>query len=139
MAKKKPKAPKNGPLVVDARTVWQVKKPRYNGYTCGHGPHGSAKYNRAKVKSAWRRENEQGAPSRGSFPFCRPLCAHLALNYRLAPMRDASVAQGIEHRSPKAGVVRSNRIGGTNGSEPRIFVRGFVLAGQTCCVFFSLL
>jgi hypothetical protein len=25
----------------------------------------------------------------------------------------ASVAQGIEHRSPKAGVVRSNRIGGT--------------------------
>ena len=28
------------------------------------------------------------------------------------PLR-ASVAQGIEHRSPKAGVVRSNRIGGT--------------------------
>ena len=26
---------------------------------------------------------------------------------------NASVAQGIEHRSPKAGVVRSNRIGGT--------------------------
>lgn len=26
---------------------------------------------------------------------------------------NASVAQGIEHRSPKAGVVRSNRTGGT--------------------------
>lgn len=33
---------------------------------------------------------------------------------RYTPPLRASVAQGIEHRSPKAGVVRSNRIRGTN-------------------------
>ena len=37
---------------------------------------------------------------------------------------NASVAQGIEHRSPKAGVVRSNRIGGTikNSRSEDIFL-----------------
>ncbi len=38
----------------------------------------------------------------------------------------ASVAQGIEHRSPKAGVVRSNRIGGTSKC-----------AGQRACFLWS--
>ena len=35
----------------------------------------------------------------------------------------ASVAQGIEHRSPKAGVVRSNRTGGT------------IVSRRSLCVF----
>lgn len=44
-------------------------KPRYNGYACGHGPHGDAKYNRARAKRAWRRQMGQEGASRGSFPF----------------------------------------------------------------------
>lgn len=44
-------------------------KPRYNGYACGHGPHGDAKYNRARAKQAWRRQMGQEGASRGSFPF----------------------------------------------------------------------
>lgn len=62
MTKKKLKAPKSGPLVIDAHTVWQTKKPRYNGYACGHGLHGGVKYDRAKQKSVWRKEADQGAP-----------------------------------------------------------------------------
>lgn len=45
--------------------------PRYNGYGCGHGAHGDAKYNRAKAKRAWRSEMGHEGASRGSFPFSR--------------------------------------------------------------------
>ena len=44
-------------------------KPRFNGYACGHGAHGDAKYNRAKEKRAWRERGGQEGASRGSFPF----------------------------------------------------------------------
>ena len=42
-------------------------KPRYNGYACGHGVHGSAKYSRTKAKRAWQRQMRQEGASRGSF------------------------------------------------------------------------
>ena len=40
-------------------------------------------------------------------------CVSSALSFSARILRAGSVAQGIEHRSPKAGVVRSNRIWGT--------------------------
>ena len=87
MARKR-HVPKTGPLVISSEQVWQAQKPRYNGFACGHGPQGDAKYNRAKSKRAWRKELENGAPGKGLLPF-----AHLssiewrgrqpsALNYR---------------------------------------------------------
>ena len=44
-------------------------KPRYNGFACGHGAHGPAKYSRARAKQAWRRQMRQEGAPRGSFPF----------------------------------------------------------------------
>ena len=60
-----------------ANVVWHqtaeeatlAHKPRFNGYACGHGAHGDAKYNRAKDKRAWRERGGQEGASRGSFPF----------------------------------------------------------------------
>ena len=34
------------PIVIDAKTIWEMRKPRYNGYLCGHGPHSTTKYKR---------------------------------------------------------------------------------------------
>ncbi|WP_165044171.1 hypothetical protein [Adlercreutzia sp. ZJ138] len=44
-----------------------AKKPHYNGFACGHGTHGDTKYNRAKAKRDWMRQ--EGA-SKGSFLVC---------------------------------------------------------------------
>lgn len=44
-------------------------KPRYNGYACGYGAHGGAKYRRAKEKQSWQRQIRQEGASRGSFLF----------------------------------------------------------------------
>lgn len=33
-------------LVVDAMAIWEMRKPRYNGYSCGYGIHGNTKYSR---------------------------------------------------------------------------------------------
>lgn len=46
-----------------------ASKPHYNGFACGHGAHGSAKYSRARAKQAWQRQMRQEGASRGSFPF----------------------------------------------------------------------
>ncbi len=46
-------------------------KPRYNGFACGHGAHGPAKYSRARAKQAWKRQMRQEGAPRGSFPFGR--------------------------------------------------------------------
>ena len=43
-----------------------ASKPRYNGFACGHGAHGSVKYSRARAK---QRQMRQEGASRGSFPF----------------------------------------------------------------------
>lgn len=67
MAKKKPRIPKDGP--VWRRTAEEAtldKMPKYNAHACGTGPHGDAKYNRARQKRAWEREiGQQGARNRG--------------------------------------------------------------------------
>lgn len=49
MAKKK-RTIKSNLLVIDAHTVWQSQKPRYNGFACGHGAHGKRGYNRNAEK-----------------------------------------------------------------------------------------
>lgn len=41
--------------VLSAEEVWQVKKPRYNGWQTGHGKHKSKKIYDRKDKS-WRDE-----------------------------------------------------------------------------------
>lgn len=70
MSKGKRKMP-NGNVVwrqsADEATL--AKKPRYNGFACGHGTHGDTKYNRTKVKRALRQQLRQEGASRGSFLF----------------------------------------------------------------------
>lgn len=46
-----------------------AKKPHYNGYICGHGAHGDAKYSRTKSKRAWQKQLKQEGAPRGSFLF----------------------------------------------------------------------
>ena len=46
-----------------------ASKPLYNGFACGHGAHGSKKYQRSKVKQAWRKQLRQEGAPRGSFLF----------------------------------------------------------------------
>lgn len=49
------RVPKTGAVWhLSAEDATLAKKPRYNGYACGHGAHGDAKYNRAKQKRAWK-------------------------------------------------------------------------------------
>ena len=50
-AKRKKRAPKSGAVWrMSAKEATLAKKPRYNGYACGHGAHGDAKYSRTKSK-----------------------------------------------------------------------------------------
>lgn len=75
MSKKRKRAHPVQPAKPKDAVVWRqsaeeatlAAKPRYNGFACGHGAHGSAKYSRAKTKQAWKRQMRQegalGAPS----------------------------------------------------------------------------
>ena len=55
MTKKKHKGGDTSPVWhVSAEEATLRKMPRYNGFACGHGPHGDAKYNRTKEKRRWR-------------------------------------------------------------------------------------
>lgn len=68
--KRKRKVPKTGAVwrqTADEATLAQ--NPRYNGFACGHGAHGSAKYNRTKENRAWQKQLRQEGAPRGSFPF----------------------------------------------------------------------
>lgn len=70
MSKKKRKTPKDNVVWRQpAEEATLAKKPRYNGFACGHGAHGSAKYDRTKAKRAWEKRMRQEGASRGSFPF----------------------------------------------------------------------
>lgn len=64
-AKRKKRAPKSGAVWrMSAEEATLAKKPRYNGYACGHGVHGDAKYSRTKSKRAWQKQlKPRGAPS----------------------------------------------------------------------------
>ena len=81
MSKKKTRASQSGPVWHrSAEEATLDKMPKYNAHICKTGPHGSAKYDRAKAKRDWQREMSQGiARTRGRFPF---LGAH---GFRVVP------------------------------------------------------
>ncbi len=62
-------------LPTAAGVVWRqsaeeatlASKPLYNGFACGHGVHGSKKYQRSKAKQAWKKQLRQEGAPRGSF------------------------------------------------------------------------
>lgn len=57
MARKRRKVPKEGPVWRQSGLeVTRLQRPRYDGFACGHGPHGDAKYNRTKAKRQFARE-----------------------------------------------------------------------------------
>ena len=68
VARKKQRVPKSGSVwhrSAEEATLDQM--PKFNAHACGTGPPGDAKYNRAKLKAAWRKElYRQGTRDRGS-------------------------------------------------------------------------
>ncbi len=81
--KKRQHVAKSGPLVIDSRLVWQTRKPRYNGFACGYGKHGDAKYNRAKAKNAWRKDFGTKGSQEGPFFLMRVACPLFAFYFGL--------------------------------------------------------
>ena len=74
-AKRTKRVPKSGAVWrMSAEEATLAKKPRYNGFACGHGAHGDAKYNRAKAKRAWNNQVRREGAHKGSFFFCRCRC-----------------------------------------------------------------
>lgn len=43
-------------LVISSMEIWEMRKPKYDAYVCGHGAHGFKGYNRRKVKEQFKRE-----------------------------------------------------------------------------------
>ena len=52
MSKKKKNCKKRDPSVFKSSSFEQsmLKKPRFNGFQTGHGPHGDVRYNRRKAR-----------------------------------------------------------------------------------------
>ena len=71
---RKQHVPKTGPVWhQSAEQATLAKKPRYNGFACGHGVHGSTKYCRAKEKRAWQKQlGQEGAPHEAPSFFAAP-------------------------------------------------------------------
>ena len=46
-------------MTFSAMEIWEMRKPRYNAYMCGHGAHGHKGYNRQKEKEHFRKEEWQ--------------------------------------------------------------------------------
>ena len=61
MSRKAKRVPKRGAVWhLSAEEATLAKKPRYNGFACGHGTHGDTKYNRARANRAWKRDMQKG-------------------------------------------------------------------------------
>lgn len=61
MSRKAKRVPKRGAVWhLSAEEATLAKKPRYNGFACGHGAHGDTKYNRARANRAWKRDVQKG-------------------------------------------------------------------------------
>lgn len=64
MARKRRKVPKEGPVWRQSGLeVTRQQRPHYNGFACGHGPHGDAKYNRTKANRQLTRELDSSSLS----------------------------------------------------------------------------
>lgn len=72
-AKAKRAVPKNGPVWYrSAEEATLDQMPKFNGFRCGTGAHGDAKYNRAKAKRTWQQQlRQEGTRDHGSLPFSR--------------------------------------------------------------------
>ncbi len=67
--RKKPCAGNGAVWHQSAEEATLATKPLYNGFACGHGAHGSKKYQRCKAKQSWRKQMRQEGAPRGSFRF----------------------------------------------------------------------
>ena len=55
MSKRKNKIPKSSVIVIDSMTIWNMQKPKHDGWVCDYGAHGKNKYSRKeKHKTDWR-------------------------------------------------------------------------------------
>ncbi len=69
-ARRKKRVPKTGAVWrLSTEEATLAKKPKYNGYACGHGAHGSAKFNRTKSNRAWKAQLRQEGVQKGPFFF----------------------------------------------------------------------
>lgn len=50
------KKSKNKRYVITSEQLFDAAKPKFNGFGCGYGAHGKAKYDRNKEKARARRE-----------------------------------------------------------------------------------
>ena len=84
-----------------------AKMPKYNGYACGYGAHGNAKYHRAKSKRAWKAQMQKEGASRGSFPFieARRRDPAAARSQRRSCLRQAAGEQPTSREKAVAKVV----------------------------------
>ena len=70
MARKRKKVAKTGPVWHEsAEEATLAKMPRYDAWTCGHGPHGGYGYERAKEKRAWRKQMRREGARDGLLSF----------------------------------------------------------------------
>ena len=84
MARKRKKVAKTGAVWhQSAEEATLAKMPRYDAWACGHGPHGTAGYARAKEKRAWQKQMRQEGARTGSFLFLP------AKAVQAAPVRDS--------------------------------------------------
>lgn len=44
---------------ISKEKIWNARKPKFNGYAIGYGPHGDTKYNRQKNKQDFYKQLEQ--------------------------------------------------------------------------------
>ena len=118
MSKKRKKAHPVQPVKPKGNIVWRqsaeeatlASKPRYNGFACGHGAHGSAKYSRARAKPAWKRQMRQEGASRGSFPF-----SVLALVAADRCRKNGAGLRRVWHRVPSRPIMSQLLIAGSMG------------------------
>lgn len=118
MSKKHKKAHPVQPVKPKGNVVWRqsaeeatlASKPRYNGFACGHGAHGSAKYSRARAKQAWKRQMRQEGASRGSFSF--PVLALVAAD---RCRKNAAGLRRVWHRVPSRPIMSQLLIAGSVG------------------------
>ena len=87
-----------------------AKMPKYNGYACGYGAHGNAKYHRAKSKRAWKAQMQKEGASRGSFPF--PVLALVAAD---RCRKNGAGLRRVWHRVPSRPIMSQLLIAGSMG------------------------
>ena len=118
MSKKRKKAHPVQAVKPRDNVVWRqsaeeatlASKPRYNGFACGHGAHGSAKYSRARAKQARKRQMRQEGASRGSFPF--PVLALVAAD---RCRKNGAGLRRVWHRVPSRPIMSQLLIAGSMG------------------------